>query len=451
MFQHRLLFSRNLKSALRRFRTNVRSWIFACVDNYGDANPIDSQTQANYMQSWLPLLSTVEDRATLEWMTEQAALIARHFEQSGRWAHGYWRYSDVRRGISHFAKFLAPLARALPDDSSLREGVFHAAEHFGNWVEGIPEWFDWRRSLFRSAFLGTAQLGTDPEETLNFPVHLRIAGVALEASRLGCGEGLHELAEDHALKWADAINDNSQLPLAIGAGGPIFNLSRNQQKAWSRIELQPAERQTQLDRAEYFVAADAVQIFLDLAEHARRESRRHRLEAAAQKLLTIIAPEIYDVDGGAAAALIGFYRDRCGRSDFNAFVLEFVAQLNPYPIRTIGLTIPKRREQRPPGIGKRTDMPQWLEDGHGRVHNLLTLTQAAVINRDERLACRLLDMANGYLNLARIAFKDGRDDPGNALSVSAVLRGHDRETGYGLVLGVYEPIRKAFGFNIAID
>jgi hypothetical protein len=87
-------------------------------------------------------------------------------------------------------------------------------------------------------------------------------------------------------------------------------------------------------------------------------------------------------------------------------------------------------------LGKRSDMPHWLEDGQPRRHHPITLAVAAEISNDEGLAIHALDRARGAFALARQAFPDGRDHGCAARTVSAIARGHGREKHAGMITGV---------------
>ncbi len=53
-----------------------------------------------------------------------------------------------------FAQGNSILHRLDPADEVTRSQFLDAAEHFGNWVEEVPAWFDWDSGLYRSMWFG---------------------------------------------------------------------------------------------------------------------------------------------------------------------------------------------------------------------------------------------------------------------------------------------------------
>ena len=92
---------------------------------------------------------------------------------------------------------------------------------------------------------------------------------------------------------------------------------------------------------------------------------------------------------------------------------------------------------RPAGVGKRSDMVQWLEDGLPRAHHPITLALAGEIGGDATLISAALDRARVTFTLARDHLLDGRDHGCAARTVSAIARGHGRENHAGMVTEVW--------------
>ena len=110
-----------------------------------------------------------------------------HLAGSGAWRHGYWTDQEAHHGTEHFDVFLRALWRLDPDDAETARQFTDAAEHVGNWADGVPEWFDPETGLFRSMYLGTDAVWTGPGYDLNVPDHLRLVSMALLA---------HEMTDD---------------------------------------------------------------------------------------------------------------------------------------------------------------------------------------------------------------------------------------------------------------
>lgn len=440
MFCLKLSYSDSLEEAAERFRKNVIGWVQSCRDASYGQSPSDAYNQFNFIAGALPMLDADSDRERIQWIREECEFICRHFHQIEQWHDGYWKCRDVRRGTSMHLRLIQPLLQLDQSEPRIHSIFEDAVEHIINGKPTLPAWFDWDTGLFRSCMLGTNDVVVDKHHETNFPAHLRLVQLAISAFDFGYGTAYIDVAKANAELWAQAILKDEALPLALTPSGPLYAMDGSRASLWHLLELQPAERNTLLDCAEYFLAADAPRCFLRLWQISG-ESIYYE---ATERLMEILMPEIFDVDAGAVAAMLRACRGTPMAETHDATLLALIAQLNPYAIRSIGLEIPTLRAARPSGVGKRRDLPQWQEDTHDRVHNLITLTQAALINHDAKLATRILDLADGYLTLGRQAFRSGKLDPTTAQSVSALLRGHDREAFCGLATEVYVPLRDAF-------
>jgi len=199
-----------------------------------------------------------------------------------------------------------------------------------------------------------------------------------------------------------------------------------------------------VDRAENFLTSDASHALLTVWQQTGHGIYRR----AAERWLDALATQLTDPDAGAAADAIRGYRRATGDPRYDAAVIHAVRALDPAGVRTLGLDTTPRCAQRPSGIGKRSDLPTWLEDGQPRRHNPITLAVAAEIANDPDLATQAVDQARAYFALARRAHPDGRDHGCAAQSVSAVARGHGRENHAGMTTAVLGPIARTFANDI---
>jgi hypothetical protein len=426
--------------AAARFLDAVGEWIDACVARYTATPPSDAPDQLAYVAAWEPYLRLRPQPAALAFLTQKRDAVQAHFTQTGQWRHGYWMMQDVSRGVEHFNVFLRTLAQLAPDDPQTRSQVLDAAEHFGNWKAAVPPWYDAKTKLFRSHRFGAAGV-EELDGQWNIPDHLRGIRLCLLAYSLGGGDRYLAFARDYAGLWADALLMEQELPVGLGADGPLFALNKRAE-AFYLGGLGNADHHTEtpIDRAENFLAAGGINVFLELWARTGEA----RFLRAAERLLDLLTPQLPDPDAGAVADLLRTYRRLTGSSRYDDAVRSALASLAPYEIRTIGIQPDVMRLTRLTGVGKEADMPLWFENLHLRRHNPITLAAGAEITGDAILAAQALDIGRVYFELARQSLADGCDD-GGANTVAAVARGHRRDNGAGVVTAALQPLIEAFG------
>ena len=134
---------------------------------------------------------------------------------------------------------------------------------------------------------------------------------------------------------------------------------------------------------------------------------------------------------------------------YHGSILDAARSIPRNAVSVLSIDTERGTGNRSSGIGKRSDMPVWLEDGHPRTRNPILLSTVAQIEDDESCAIESVDLARTYFNLARDVFPDGRDHGCSARSVSAVARGHGRDNNAGMVTAVLDPIEEHFIRGIA--
>lgn len=433
--------SRDLATACSRFLDELEAWAEACIAELADAPPIDGHDQGTFTIAWAPLVERRGYRPALDFMKALRDGTAAHFADRGLWRHGYWRMADVHHGTEHFELFLATLWRLDPDDPETVRQMADAAEHLGNWVPDVPAWFDWDTGLFRSMHFGTDGVTDEPGGAVNLAPHLRCVTLCLLAHAMTGEQRYLDLARVHGGRWADAILVREELPVGLGERGTVYSLAGGSEAAYRRFAGQAPPLRETVDRAENFLASDAVNVFLALDERTAEP----RFRRAAERLVDVLATELCDPDAGPAAQAIRGFRNHTGSERWDHDVLEAVSHLEPYGFRGLSLALPPPLDRRPSGIGKRADLPTWLEDGLPRRHNPILLGLAAELRRDERLATRAIDLARACFTLAVGALPSGRRHGCGARSVSAIARGHGRNNNAGVVTAVLAPLMDAFG------
>jgi hypothetical protein len=430
--------STNVSEAYARFMSSLGRWVEDCIERYADAAPTDVHDQGTYTTGWAPYVRAQQDRCALDFLKRRRDAIHDHFVTTEQWHHGYWRIQEAHHGTEHFDLFLGTLLSLDPDDAETRRQILDATEHIGNGVAGIPDWFDTESSLFRSMYLGTEEVRTEPGMELNIPDHLRFARLCLLARRAGGGARYLDLASEYAGQWAEAILTEPALPVGLLPAGAVTDLAGDAEAAYRSFAGMAGHLDDDLERTENLLASNAVDVMLDLWQ----ETGEGRFCAAAERLLDVLATQLDDPDAGAAADAIRTYRRVTHNHRYDGAVRDAVASLDPLAVRDLGLQPDVQRPERPHGIGKRSDKPNWFEDGERQRHNPILLAVAAEMMDDRDLATAALDLGRTAFELAREALPDGRHHGCAANTVSAIARGHGRDNHAGVttaVLGALSP------------
>jgi hypothetical protein len=430
--------STGFSEAYARFMTSLGRWVDVCIERYADAEPTDVHDQGTYTTGWAPYLRERAHPHALAFLKRRRDAIHDHFIATGQWHHGYWCVQEAHHGTEHFDLFLRTLFHLDPDDPETRRQILDATEHIGNWIAGIPDWFDVESQLFRSMYLGTREVRIDPGMALNIPDHIRFASLCLLAREAGGGESYLDLAVAYTGNWADAILRGDSLPIGLLPSGPMAELTGQAESAYRSFAGMAGHLDDDIDRTENLLASSAVDVMLDLWQ-ATGETK---FRAATERLLEVLVTQLQDPDAGAAADAIRTYRRITHDHRYDDAIRDTVTALDPLAIRTLGLQPDVTRPARPHGIGKRSDKPNWFEDGEPQRHAPILLAVGAEVMNDGELATAALDLGRTAFDLAREALPDGRHHGCAANTVSAIARGHGRENHAGVttaVLGALSP------------
>ncbi|MCF7855831.1 MAG: hypothetical protein K9N51_13605 [Candidatus Pacebacteria bacterium] len=432
--------SNSVGEARDRFLGDVKAWAYACIERYKDQPPTTGHDQLTYTTGWEPYLQVSCDEHVLHFLLDVQEKTAAFFADEGLWRHGYWRMQEAHHGTEHFELFLGFMNRVAPGNPVTQRQIVDAVEHVGNWCPEVPEWFDFSTGLFRSLFFGADGARPDEHE-LNMPDHLRCANLLALAFEVTHDRKYLKLAESYSARWAAAICGHDQLPIGLTREGALYELSGANEDGYRSFAGMAGRLDTDLDRAENILASGGIQLFLRLWDSSRKEV----FLGAVKRLLSVLVDALPDPDAGPVADAIRQYRNVTGERDYDQYVMQVVATLTPFDIHGIGVELPEKKKQRPPGVGKRSDMPVWYEDGRPRRHNPMLLATAAQIDDDPEMATRSLDLARAYFALAVRLMPDGRDHGCAARTVSAIARGHGRNNHAGMTTAVLLPIMQSRG------
>ncbi len=354
--------------------------------------------------------------------------------------HGYWKSMDVHHGTELFNNFLAQYI-TFDGDKRVVEAFEDVAHHIGNWVKGIPEWYNWRKRLFKSEVLGTERI--EPDRSENLPCHFRLVQILLEAYIATGRRRYLDLGMEYADHWIERSEAEGFIPFCLNS--PVTTKSR-------------------LEIIEEHAANNAINILMDLYLLTGRDD----YIGAVRNLIPYLLRGISDPNNNVSASLVAKYRIISGDRNFDDEIIdslkipkmdEFTSALmifdsaferKPHPLGLIG-----RRRDEPTWAFRRADGEIFMDEWSPPAHLLL----ASQIRGDEDLAALALWRARVRLKLAVTNLRLGRDHGCAANTVSSVIAGHGRSFPYGNVtstlfpatiggfqfLGWYKPHIKYYG------
>lgn len=436
--------STSVREALTRCQEELGDWIADAMTRYVNVPATDVHDQATFTTGWEPYIRATADHETLMFLKTLRDQIQQHFVNSGQWRHGYWTMQEAHHGTEHYELFLGMLWRLDPGDDTTIAQLVDVAEHMGNWSPAVEPWFDWDTGLYRSFLFGGDGVQMVDGAELNVPDHLRCINIALLAHRATGEERYLELATAHCTRWANAILANEELPIGLLPERIVYRFDPTEEAIYRSRVGQSSMLLTAVDRAESFLASDAVNSFLYLWQ----ATGTGRFRAAAERLLDILMPTLTDPDAASVADAVRHYRAWTSDGRYDDAIRAAIEPIQHDSVQRLAFDPAARLATRPSGVGKRADMLLWLEDGAPRRQNPITLGVAAEIVGDSTLATYALDLARSYLQLARTILPDGRDHGCAARTVSAIARGHGRENHAGMITALFGPLYRAFSQSV---
>ncbi len=426
--------SPSLSSAIDRFLNAVHAWTKRVLAAYPEGFTSDSHDGGTFMLPWTPYIRTSGDTGPLQFMRHYRDEAKRHFEETEKWLDGYWRRQEVHHGTEHFDLFLRALWYVDPEDRETVRQLEDAAEHIGNWKPGFPGWFDWNTGLFRSLYLGTEYVG---EYADNVPDSVRMASLSLLAHDMTNCDRYLALARAHIDRWANALTGGEALPVALGAQGAVYSLGTAEDSYRTFAGAAPDDFSTNLPRAENLIASGVPDILLELWQKTGKD----QYKAAAEKIIDIAATVVESPIAWQAQAAVRRYRDTTNSDRYDKRVRGFSGDdLRTVETLTIVPDVETRCVTGPLGI--RGDKPDWLEQDGKPAPSPLFWALHALINGDEELLTRAVDLGLAHFHLAERVYGDVTHHGCGSRSLAAVCRGHGRLNGAGVVTEVLEPAMK---------
>lgn len=412
-------------------RREMDLWIAASIEFQSHVPFLGGHDEGAFIASWLCHYQLTKDPAIIAFARSLR-------DRFAEWAqthltHGFYPDGEVHHQTEIFNSFLLRLWRVAPDDRTA-DLILDAAEHIGNWVPGMREWYDWEEDRFLSYHVGTEQAEHAESAGVEVPDHFRLIQLALGAFLISDDLKYLDLCIRWTRRWATAILDSPEaLPRAI-LSGPAEDDALIAE-AGGGSHAGPGKT----GRVEPYIAAGAMDVLLDLYKLVGDP-----LYANAARILTAtLVEELPDPYANPAGALVHRYRLDVGDVTFDAKARSALVAIPAAPPGVPIMILEEPASAPIPGIGKRADMIRWAyRDEDGAILPEESPAPSALmlgyqITGIGLLAARAMETAAGRLRLARQALRDGRQHGCAARSVAAVVSGHGRDAGYGSVTGCF--------------
>jgi len=205
----------------------MNAWVREAMERQDRIPWIGGTDESTFMLPWIPHYFLTGDEAMRAFM----------FKMRDRWYawtrknfhHGFFKAeAEEHHHTEDYKRFLARLWYMDPLDELNVRLIDHFAEHLGNWVRGVPEWYDWEKHRFRSRYIGTLHVNNDPQFNYNSPGFFRYVIVLIQAY-LATGKGHYlDLCLDYADRWCDLLEatpEGKGLPMKVDADWNVIEMS----------------------------------------------------------------------------------------------------------------------------------------------------------------------------------------------------------------------------------
>jgi hypothetical protein len=432
----------------QRLRQAMAAWIAASMERERDVPWRGGHDEGSFVASWFGYYLLTGEPSVLDFLRWLGDGFCGWAET--HLVHGYYPAGEVHHQPENFIFFL-PRLWHVASDPRTASALADAAHHAGNWIAGIPPWYDWERHRFRSWRLGTREVAAYPPHDLERPDHFRIIEMVLCAYRATADDRYLELAADFCRRWGREIFDSDRLPA-------VRLFTENRPDAYPPA-VRDAAQASPAQRLELHIAAGTVDALLDLFSLTGDKN----LSAAARKILASGLDHLARPYGHPLAAALRRYRADTDDASLDGEIATHArpdacpAGRAPESGAASGeaaMLIAPPSGPHPSGLGQRRDQVRWLVAADGqhwasdRRPSPPALVLAYDVSGDEAFASQAMLMAAQRMELAA-ALKDGRGHGCAGGTVSAVASGHGRNAGIGEVTGVLYPLalgaRRQFG------
>ena len=411
----------------------LRSWVTKSIRVQRQIPWMGGHDEGTFTRSWCGYYLVSGDARVLEfmrWLRDSYLGWSRT-----NLVHGYAPQGEAHHGTENHCIFLTRLWHLDRGDEATVAALEDAAHHAGNWVEGIPEWYDWEGHRFRSWRIGTGGVREMPPDNYEVPDHFKILQFTLVAYLATGKERYLALCRDYADRWTDAMLAEEEVPCVFV---PVADPAEIERLYPQTMKWMSGSREV---RVELHVAAGSLDLLMEL--YALTGEVRYL--DAVRRTLDVLIDALSDPYAETAAMLLSKYRVLSGGIDYDAAIMERISSLAESPPGYLTLLVDSRPAPHPMGIvGRRRDEVRWGYRTDGMIAEETGLSSAArmlayQITGEERYAAQALGMARDRMRLARISLKDGRDHGCGGNTISSVASGHGRAAGVGTAVATLAP------------
>jgi len=403
------------------------------------------EDEANYALGWIHQYLVTRNPKIMDHFATLKQTFVDWLQRDGY--HGYDPDTDIHHGTEPFILFMPRYMGLRPEDTEMAAILDDAAEHIGNWVPGIPPWYDYDRDGFFTRYLGTKNARRDPNDAVDIAETLRFIHMTLAAYRAIGTERYLEWSLRYGRKWAERlIKAEPPLPIRWGLGEkeirpheylPKKNIRGLPHRGAANLKFGVHP----LRGVEAMIASGGVYVFGDLY----RLSGEEIFKDAARKIVEPILPRLLDPYNDPGSAAVHYFRWLFKDDSLDAQIREILAGIPAEPPSKLALVFPE--EKKMIGIlGYRWDMAQWGEYSEGgyvkpiQEPSTSALTLAYQMTGNIEYAARALRSASTKLAMGREVLRGGREHADMGGAICTISSGHGRNWGIGPVTGCYGPL-----------
>lgn len=430
---------REAYEAAARLRCEMARWLEQSVRMDGPGRNRGGEDEANYALAFAAHCLVDGAEAVRARLDELLEALAGWVERDCH--HGYEAEAEAHHGTEPFLLFLPRYLGLFPEEQRALGLLEDAAQHIGNWEDGVPPWYDWQRDVFYSYRIGTRVVGGDPRFDFELAEHFRFIHIALAAYRAGGNPRYAEWAlrygRARARRLVEAPDPLPVLWDLAGRGlGPDELRTREEHVMAAANHHVPGDP---LAGIENMLASGAVHALGDLYALEKDEVFRR----AARRLVEPLVDCLLDPYADPAAAALMHYRQAFDDAGLDARLRRVLADMPAPETGEWAMVFPQERRRVDPGVGRRNDMifwGRWRGDGSvelSREPSTAALALAYQLGGDSAHARRALETAATKLLMARRVLRGGREHTDMGGAVCSVAQGHGRNWGCGAVTGCY--------------
>lgn len=382
-------------------REEVKNWIQDAIKRQRNVPWRGGHDEGTFASSWVGYYLLTGDRKCLNflyWLRDSFI----EWSKKNQY-HGYYPIGETHHQTETYNNFLGHLWRAEKTDVNVAV-LEDAAHHIGNWVKGIPKWYDWKNHRFRSRWFGTREVKDYPPFNYESCDHFRLIQMALN-TYLATGDNRYlEISRDYADRWCKLILDNEELPTILYPT-----------ETWLKHATEICERSTdRLIRRAWrdiksaqgnvwrYVGGGVIDTFLDLYYLTHEE----RYLKALKKIFCKVERAVH------SPRIIAKYRYITGDTSYDEKILNEIKRCNEEPLPTIIMIEATGQYKKKGKLVFRRKFAYRDADGNIKEYegpSSEKLLLGYQISGDEELLNRAMKLAKRKLSLARTCLRDGRE------------------------------------------